>query len=610
VISGNGYDGIQVHDADTVGNLIEGNLIGTDASGSSALANAGNGVEVFQGGAGTTIGGTSAGARNIISGNLEDGVTLRSGATSVLAQGNFIGTELSGSRALPNAGNGVNFYLGARGNTVGGAIAGARNVVSGNAEYGVSITDSATTGNVVSGNFVGTNAAGLSAVPNLMEGVVLLNSTSANTIGGTIAGAGNVISGNGKNGIVLTDHNTSKNVVAGNRVGTDLSSTHAVGNAANGIVLSNGASDNTIGGISSAAGNVISANSYSGVGLYDEETSGNVLQGNFIGTNPSGSRVLANGNNGVELTGGASNNTIGGTLSGAGNVISNNPYAGIAIGNRQTSGNLVQGNRIGTDPSGSVALPNEEGIHFYDGTSQNTIGGSTAAARNVISGNTDNGVDLHDAGTSRNLIEGNYIGTNANATAGVPNRGDGVLVVNLASANTIGGTVAGAGNTIAYNLGNGVAIGESRSESLTGIAVIGNSLFANQQIGIDLVDDGVTANTHGAPHSGPNRLQHFPVLTSAVVSAGAVTVEGTFQGASIAAVRVEFYVNPTSDRTGYGQGEFLLGATEITTDQTGNAKFIRTFTTEMLVTAGEFLTATATDPFGDTSEFSRQQKIV
>lgn len=609
IVSGNGYDGIAVHDFATSGNLIEGNLIGTDVNGGKVLPNAGNGVEVFEGGGNTTIGGTSSAARNIISGNLEDGVALRSGATGVLIAGNFIGTDLKGSLALPNSGNGVNMCLQATNNTIGGTVAGAANVISGNNEYGVSVSDKGTSANVISRNLIGTGASGRSPLPNASVGVVLLNGASGNTIGGTTAGAGNVISGNRLSGIVLTDHGTTNNLIGGNLVGTDRSGSRAVGNGDYGLVVSNGASSNTIGGTSGPAGNVVSGNAYSGISFWDSGTSANLVQGNYIGTDKSGTRALANGNNGIDLTTGVSNNTIGGTTAGAGNVISSNPYAGIAIGDPHTSGNLIQGNLIGTDRTGAVALPNEEGINLYHGASNNTIGGTTAAARNLLSGNSDNGIDIHDPGTSGNLIQGNLIGTDAKGTGAVPNQGDGVLVINQASRNSIGGTVAGAGNTIAFNIGNGIAVGESRKETVAGVAINNNAIFANVQLGIDLIDDGVTLNSTGGAKSGPNKLQNFPVLTSATKQGSTVTVQGTLNSAPNAVFRLEFYVNPVSDPTGYSEGQTQLGATTVTTNGTGTTTFVAALTAVVPVVAGQVVTATATDASGNTSEFSRERMI-
>jgi titin len=607
VISGNGYDGIVIHDPTTLGNVIEGNLIGTDATGARALGNIGNGVEVFAGAGNTTIGGPSPAARNIISGNRHDGVTLRSGATHVLVAGNVIGADITGSSALPNSANGVDFYFGATANTVGGTSAAAANVISGNNELGVSLSDSGTSGNLIEGNLIGTDATGLVGVPNGNLGVGIVNGASGNAIGGTTPAAGNIISGNVLNGVVLTDHGTSGNLIAGNFIGTDASGAVAIGNGGYGIVVFNGASSNTIGGTSSSAGNVISGNGYSGMELAGTDTSKNLIEGNLIGTDKSGTTALANANDGIVLSTGASNNTIGGTTGAAANVISSSPYDGIAMGDTGTSGNLIEGNLIGTDKSGTNALPNEEGINIYGGATNNTIGGTSAGAGNVLSGNSDNGVDIHDQGTSGNLIDGNFIGTGPGGSRAIPNQGDGVLDTNSASNNSIGGTVAGAGNTIAYNVGNGVAVGQDPNDRLDGVAVNNNVIFANVQLGIDLIDDGPTPNTLGGPHAGPNELQNFPVLTAATTDGTTVTIQGTLNSMPNATFRLEFYANPARDPSGYGQGQTALGALTVTTDARGNASFVARFTAKLL--AGQFVSATATDANGDTSEFSLDQPV-
>ncbi len=180
--------------------LVAGNLIGTNLAGTAALGNLTAGV-VIAGGSGATIGGATALARNVISGNHGDGIDISAGAASTLIQGNFIGTDQTGTKPLPNFGSGVS--LDPTGATIGGSAQGAGNVISANAQSGVSIAGSTTTGVLILGNRIGTDATGTVALGNGSFGV-LVNGTAGVTIGGTAHGEGNIISANSVAGIAST----------------------------------------------------------------------------------------------------------------------------------------------------------------------------------------------------------------------------------------------------------------------------------------------------------------------------------------------------------------------------------------------------------------------
>ena len=185
----------------SAGNTIEGNFIGTDPTGTLARPNGGDGIVIR--GANNTIGGTTAGTRNLISGNNNGGINIStSAATGNLVVGNFIGTNAAGTAAIGN-GHGVNIVGGASNTTVGGTASGARNILSGNSAYGVRIADAGTSGNRVLGNFVGTNATGTAAIPNGLSGVFIISGASGNTVGGTQPAEGNVISGNSSFGVAF-----------------------------------------------------------------------------------------------------------------------------------------------------------------------------------------------------------------------------------------------------------------------------------------------------------------------------------------------------------------------------------------------------------------------
>ncbi len=481
-----------------------GNYIGTDVTGATALTNGGDGVLINNGAAANTIGGTASGAGNVISGNMHYGVYLTNGGTSGnVVLGNLIGTDLHGTASLANNG-GVEIASGATANTIGGAAAGARNVISGNQDYGVYLNNGGTSGNVVLGNFIGTDVAGTAALGNHHDGVDV-NGAPGNTIGGTASGAGNLLSGNGRAGLYLRNPGAAGNVVLGNLIGTDAQGTAKLGNG-NGVEIRLGAVANTIGGTVSGAGNVISGNAGYGVGLQDTPTSRNVVLGNLIGADKFGTAGLGNGT-GVQIWQGATANTIGGTASGAGNIISGNTGYGVDLFNGLTSGNVVLGNFIGTDITGTAALSNRGGVDI-SGPFDNTIGGAATGAGNVISGNNSIGVYLH--GASLNVVLGNFIGTDVNGTAALGNS-IGVSIAANATANTIGGAVSGARNLISGNGANGVYVTGTRTSgnvvlgNLIGTDVNGTAALGNTTDGI-LLTNHASSNTIGGTASGAANL--------------------------------------------------------------------------------------------------------
>ena len=340
--------GIHVTGTGATGNWIHGNFLGTDPTGKQALPN-NIGVQIDGGAANNTIGGTRAGAGNVISGNGRDGINIYgSGTSNNLVEGNYVGVNAGGTAALRNADWGVILDQ-ASSNTVGGTTATARNVISGNQEGGVAIYGGSAVNDLVEGNYIGTDITGTVALGNAYSGVYVGSgslfsdkppgSASNVTIGGTAAGAGNVISANGQNGIWITGAGTTGVVVEKNFIGTDVTGTKPLGNTDDGVEIDGGAANTTIGGTTAGAGNVISANGDDGIWITDAGTTGVVVEHNFIGTDVTGTKdtdvtgtkPLGNTDDGVEIAGGAANNTIGGTAAGAGNVISGNCYDGVQI---------------------------------------------------------------------------------------------------------------------------------------------------------------------------------------------------------------------------------------------------------------------------------------
>jgi hypothetical protein len=534
------------------------------------------------------------------------------GTKGNVVEGNFIGTDINGATALRNADGGVSIFNGASGNIIGGTANGAGNLISGNgaassSSSGVAIFGSDTAANLVEGNLIGTDLTGTKAIGNADGGVVISGGATGNTIGGPAISARNLISGNGPStgsivypGVVITDTGTTANVVEGNFIGTQLKGTMPLGNAPGGVAVLNGATGNTIGGTIEGAGNLISGNTGYGVYISAQGTSANVVQGNLIGSDFTGALPLGNNGPGVQVSGGASANTIGGTIPDAGNVISGNIGDGLDLNNPGTDQNVVVGNLIGTDFAGLLALGNTStGLSISDGASSNTIGGTSSDFANVISGNGKYGVEIADGGTTGNLLEGNDIGTNATGKSAVANKADGVRIDVGASSNTIGGTAMGAGNIIAFNAGTGVTVGNDASDNSNRDAIEGNAVFGNVKLGIDLGNDGVTPNDSHGHSSGPNLWQNFPTL---VPPDSHGTIVATLASPS-GAYRIEFFANDNLSLDGGTQGQIFLGSANLTIGSEGTGSV--SFNPQAPVPLGAAVTATATDANGNTSEFDK-----
>lgn len=596
VISANGQSGVYLNDLGSFGNRVLGNYIGTRANGTATLENAEDGVTIFRSRE-NFIGGAEAGAGNVISGNQKRGVFINgAGATANRVEGNFIGTDATGRADLGNADTGVGI-LAASGNLVGGTNAVARNIIAGNDKSGVSI-DSNSGANVISGNFIGLDVTGTNALPNTWSGVSVLAGTS-NVIGGAMAGAGNVISGNTQNGVILAGGTGT--AVQGNLIGTDASGRLGRANLLSGVRIE--CAGNSIGGESSR--NVISGNTNSGVFIFGVAASNNVVAGNFIGTDITGTARLGNGIAGVGITN-APRNFIGTTDPFGGNVISANANSGIYLSGTGATGNRLFGNFIGTDVTGTVALANNQGGVFLYGAGGNFIGGSETGARNVISGNINVAVSIGGAGANGNVVLGNFIGTQADGTTPLPNRWHGVELLNTVTGNIIGGTGPGEANRIAYAqtfLYDGVRMRDGCVDNV----IRGNAIFGNGGIGIDLSVDGASANDLGDGDGGANNLQNFPVLLSAN-GQFITTIVGSLNSRANATFTVDFYGNLSADPTGFGEGERWLGSVVVTTGIDGNALF--TVPVTNAVNVGGFISATATDAMGNTSEFSLTIPVV
>ena len=429
--------------------------------------------------------------------------------------------------------------------------------------------------NAVLGNYIGTNAAGTAGgVPN-STGITIDNSR-ANVIGGSTAGARNVISGNAFNGVQVLNTDSTDNVVLGNYIGTNAAGTAPIANGARGVEME--ARRNTIGGTATGARNVISGNSGPGVAFEGAGTTENVVQGNYVGVGADGVTPIANGNQGVWFGSDSGGQTIGGTVSGAGNLIAHNAHQGIGI---LTAANKIYGNTVrdngldgiyvagGNNLIGSLSVPGSGNvIESNGGAGLGVYGGSfNHIALNMVASNNQQGINLP---SFFNAIYGNNI--RGNGLDGVYVQGD---------SNDIA-----LGNVITGNGGDGISIASGRGP------ISDNSISGNAGLGIDLAPDGVTPNDgSGDPDTGPNALQNFPVLAFATVSGGNTFVSSSLVGTSGQTFTIEYFHSDSCDATGNGEGEVYMGSFGVVTGLGGSVGFGPTFPGE--VPAGRFITATA-----------------
>jgi CSLREA domain-containing protein len=454
---------------------------------------------------------------------------------------------------------------------------------------GISINTDCTD-NVIEGNYIGVDASGTAALGNGEAGVAMFQGATDNTIGGSESGAGNVLSGN-VFGVLIADITVSGNQILGNLIGTNAGGDQAIPNDQTGILI--WGTNNVIGGVEAGARNVISGNGFAGIDLGPGST-GTMIRGNYIGTDAAGTTAL--GNDLGIFVNFSPDNVIGGTEPGAGNVISGNVGLNININGLDASENTLQGNYIGTDATGTVALPTGRALRI-EYAPNNLIGGTQPGARNVISGNYL-GISIEGPTATENVIAGNYIGVDVTGSAPLGNRGAGIRFTTEASDNTVGGTEPGAGNIIANSTWVGIAV---FPEAGTGNRILGNAIFDNAQLGIELNRDGVTLNDEDDSDTGPNNLQNFPTLITAAASGSGAVIEAELVSAPSSSFLVDLFSNLACDDEGHGEGRTPLGSVTLSTDATGMGSVVAAFST----ISGTILTATATDSDGNTSEFSQ-----
>jgi uncharacterized repeat protein (TIGR01451 family) len=568
---------------------------------------------------GLTITGGNSTVRALVINNFTGGsaqpvaLVLKTNGNNVI-EGNYLGTNATGDAPTPNA---AGISVTTSNNTIGGTTAAARNVISGNTGGGIKIQQGSPAtpfdGNKVLGNYIGTNAAGTAALNNGIGQVGVIITSSNNTIGGTVAGARNVITGYSDD-VEISNGSTAAmmNLIQGNYIGTDLTGAVSIGsNTAGVLILGSGAqtSNNTIGGTSRAARNIIAVTTGgAGAEVSISSSSGNTVQGNTIGTNADGTVALGIAQTGVQVSNSA-NTTIGGTASGAGNLIAGRSSAGVAAQGNSTG--VIQGNFIGTNAAGTGAIPNAQGVSL---AANLLIGGpALSGAGNIISANGQ-GITIS---VNSAVVQGNLIGTQADGISPLGNSGAGITI--RTSDNVIGGTNPGEGNVIAFNGAVGGGAAGIAVNAGTDNSIRRNSIYANGAPGHENVNRGINfggnqflrCNDHCDGDSGTNNFQNFPALTTAVSDGSSTTITGSLDSTANTSFAIEFFSNTTQSTItacnpaisfSLSQGQNYLGSTTVTTDGACSAAFNVTLPT---APSGQFITATATNlSTGDTSEFS------
>jgi len=604
-ISGFADYGIRLRNATAINNHIWGNYIGTGPTGVDTLSN-GTGIYISRGASKTLIGGEESFERNIISGNHGDGILLTSTRNNLII-GNYIGTDPTGTFSVANAidgkHNGIDLAMKSINNIVGGVTANLRNIISGNGRDGIHISHADS--NLVIGNYIGTDVTGTKTLQNstcgVGDGIDIRYEASYNVIGGNGIGEGNLICASNNCGIRI-HHQSLYNFIKGNKIGLDVTGTVPMGNLNQGIYIYDGSNHIQVGGLNPGDGNVISANARNGIELYSTGCDSNIVINNIIGLAADGLTAMPNSPHGIIMHDSTNYNQIG-----PGNLIAGNDSCGIMIRGIESQHNSIIGNRIGLDKTGLASQPNGAvGIFLDDSTFSNVVGGESFSSGNIISGNKFSGIYLKNS--FDNLIQNNFIGTDTTSLVSLGNQQHGIRlqgsrniiseniiagndscgifiekrssfnkfrnnVIGMSSDNTNGQSgilyadscfavldTIGPGNTISWNGRYGIILADSCSKRIT---ITHNSIFHNDSGAISLQNK---ANTQVAS----------PVIL------GQDPLSGTAPGNS----SIEIFSDSLN------QAQYYEGTT--TVDDNGNWQYIGNL-------KGPNITAVAIDTSGNTS---------
>jgi hypothetical protein len=666
LISGNGSDGVAIAGATAVNNVILGNSIGVDATGAGALSNSGHGVQITLDASGNTIGSEAPGQGNMIAFNGGDAIYIFSGTNNTIRANSMFSNVGQGIDLAPNGVNSndsldgdigpnqrqnypiltsaivnandtvvagsllstpaavfnVDFYslnspdasAGGEGQQYLGNII-ANTDASGNLTFNVTLP-TASTGKYITATATDDWGNTSEFSPNITADTTVMGSTfhvtttadsgpgslrqailEANAVFGLNAIAFNIPGAGPQTISPLTALPAISNLVAIDgytQPGASPNADPAAFNGAIQIVLDGASATSGFSGLNLQwPGSVVRGlniinfkNGSSGIEL-GPATMNCAIEGCVIGMDLNN---VSRPNSSAGISGGGKNNRIGGLNPAARNVISGNGRYGISLGGSE---NVIVGNNIGTTLNGLAKVANTLGGIELGAANNTVIGGTAPGARNVISGNNGEGIRVDQSYST--VIQGNYIGSDIHGNAGLPNASSGILLL-ISNRATVGGDVAGAANLIAFNGGNGVEVNGGTSN-----VIRGNSIHSNTRLGIDLYPNGPSPNDVGDGDQGSNGNQNFPLITSAMAHESTIDVGGTLNSRTNVTFTIDIYANAVADASGHGEGQQYLGSTTVTTDGDGNATFTVTLPA---VIVGRFIAATATDPEGNTSEFS------
>ena len=473
VIGSNGADGINLNTI--TGVTIQNNYIGFDSTGLIARTNAGDGLEI--GGASTIlIGGSSYNLRNVIGNNMQVGIRLSNSTVSTFIKANFIGLSANGA-AAGNTGNGIQSNT-ATSMTIGGSVLAERNVIGSNGGDGMNLN--IITGLTIQNNYIGFDSTGLLARGNLNDGIEISGTSSSTVlVGGATSGLGNVIGNNSQDGLRMNNTIVSADV-KGNIIGLAVNGMTAAGNGTNGIEINTSVSL-TIGGSTIPERNIVSSNLQRGISV--SNAPGVIIKGNFVGLAKDGTTARGNTQHGIGMSI-CNNAVIGGPTLPERNVVSSNLQRGVEI-NNSNSVTFVN-NYVGVDSTGSLIKGNIQAGVAFSVCSTAVVGGTSTTLRNIISNNGYDGLRIDNSVTP--TVQGNYIGVDITGLLDFGNGENGVNIYNAGIA-TVGGSTYSARNIISGNGQDGIILHDNCGGSIikanfVGVGVDGKTVVGNHDSGI------------------------------------------------------------------------------------------------------------------------------
>jgi hypothetical protein len=612
LISGNAGEGIELNSVSATNNLIQGNIIGATISGNTGLPNA-SGILITTSSRSNIIGGVLAGQANVIAFNNGDGISVAAAVANtnntfrgnaIFSNGNLgidLGTSGITANDLGDADTGANQLqnvpvISAATNTIGGTVIVGTLNSRPSTTYLIDFYSNILPNPLGSGEgqtylgatTINTDGAGDGSFSVTIPVVALagryISATATDNFGNTSEFSTNTLAVLTQTGNIFTVVNTNDSGPGSLRQAIlDVNGVSTLGDQIQ-FAITNLSTTISPASALPAITDSVTIDGYTQSGAL-ANTSPQAFNG-VVRVRLAGTSAGA-GANGLVLSGG--NSTVRGLLI--------TGFTGDGIELSVLGGNVIEGCVIGLDAAGADAGNTGNGI-LITGSPDNSIGGASFAARNVISGNNAGGIEITGGFAWNTQVLNNLIGVDQTAALARGNTGDGVLITASSQSNRVGGVLANEANLIANNTASGITVAAAVAN--TNNTFRGNSIFSNTGLGIDLGAVSTTLNDTNDIDTGANGLQNFPILSFATNSLTQVTIVGSLASLASTSYTLDFYANTNLDLSGYGEGQTYLGNINVTTDGSGMANFESSF-----AIAGRYISATATDPFGNTSEFSR-----